>query len=168
MRISLLGVVLRVALALAITTASCQSAVPQTPRPHSYVPPAGFVPDSITAIRIAEAVWIPIYGEDQIRRQRPFHARLANNVWTVIGSLPRGWVGGVALAEISKRDARILRVESWEVVSVRLRARASGFALRVHIRCGIAEDLWMRVRARHSSGHVRRGFIRNGVRGSAR
>ena len=30
----------------------------------SYLPPDGVVPDSVTAARIAEAVWIPIYGEE--------------------------------------------------------------------------------------------------------
>ena len=42
----------------------------QTPAPHSYVPPKGFVPDSATAVRIAEAVWIPIYGAEQIIKKR--------------------------------------------------------------------------------------------------
>jgi hypothetical protein len=78
--------------------------------PHAYVPPAGFVPDSLTAVRIAEAVWTPIYGAAQIQGQRPFRASLHGDVWTVEGSLPQGWVGGVALAELSKRDGRILRV----------------------------------------------------------
>ena len=78
--------------------------------PHAYVPPAGFVPDSLTAVRIAEAVWTPIYGAAQIQGQRPFRASLQGDVWTVEGSLAPGWVGGVALAEISKRDGRILRV----------------------------------------------------------
>jgi hypothetical protein len=77
---------------------------------HSYVPPNGFVPDEKTAIRIAEAVWSPIYGEDKIRREEPFVASLKSGVWTVQGSLPKGWVGGVAIAEISKSDGRILRV----------------------------------------------------------
>ena len=81
-----------------------------TPRPHSYVPPAGFVPDKATAVRIAVAVWIPIYGEKNIKGETPYHAALRNGVWTVEGSLPKGWVGGVAIAEISKRDGRILRV----------------------------------------------------------
>ena len=87
----------------------------ERPGPHSYVPPEGYVPDSATAARIAEAVWIPIYGERQIREQRPYVARLHGEVWTVLGSfppLPPGelWQGGVAEAEISKRDGRILRV----------------------------------------------------------
>jgi len=78
--------------------------------PHSYVPDSGFVPDPATAIRIAEAVWIPIYGQVQIERERPFRAVLKDGVWTVTGSLPAGRVGGVAVAQIGRRDGRILRV----------------------------------------------------------
>ena len=77
---------------------------------HSYVPPKGFVPDEKTAIRIAAAVWSPIYGEEEIRSEKPFVASLKSGVWTVQGSLPKGWDGGVAIAEISKSDGRILRV----------------------------------------------------------
>ena len=87
----------------------------ERPAPHSYVPPEGFVPDSATATRIAEAVWIPIYGEKHIRDERPYVARLNGDVWRVVGSFPPAppgqmWLGGRALVEISKRDGRILRV----------------------------------------------------------
>jgi hypothetical protein len=78
-------------------------------RPHSYVPAAGFVPDSLTAVRIAVAVWTPIYGHAVIDREQPYRAELHGGVWRVVGSLKRG-PGGVALAEIAKRDGRILRV----------------------------------------------------------
>ncbi len=74
--------------------------------PHSYVPDSGFVPDPATAIRIAEAVWIPIYGQVQIERERPFRAVLKDGVWTVTGSLPAGRVGGVAVAQIGRRDGQ--------------------------------------------------------------
>jgi len=82
---------------------------------HAYVPLNGFVPDSVTAVRIAVAVWIPIYGERQIRSEAPYDARLKDGIWTVTGSLSRSHagvdvVGGLAVAEIAKRDARILRV----------------------------------------------------------
>lgn len=82
----------------------------QTVSPHSYVPPNGFVPDSLTAVRVAVAIWTPIYGEKQIASEKPYRAELRNNVWTVTGHLPPGYRGEVANAEISKRDARILRV----------------------------------------------------------
>ncbi|MCL2310165.1 MAG: YbbC/YhhH family protein [Proteobacteria bacterium] len=78
--------------------------------PHSFVPRDGFVPTADVAIRIAVAVWEPIYGEQNIARQKPFNATLTNGVWLVQGSLPQGWAGGTALAEISQKDGRILRV----------------------------------------------------------
>lgn len=76
----------------------------------SYIPPRGFVPDSKTAIRIAVAVWSPIYGEKQIQREKPYEANLKNGVWQVEGSLQKKHEGGVAYARISKRDGRILSV----------------------------------------------------------
>jgi hypothetical protein len=78
---------------------------------HSVKPKEGFVPDAKTAIKIAVAVWEPIYGEAQIAGEKPYKARLdTNGVWSVEGSLPEGWLGGVAVAEIAKSDGRILRV----------------------------------------------------------
>jgi NTF2 fold immunity protein len=76
----------------------------------SFKPKAGFVPDEETAIRIAEAIWIPIFGKETIDREKPFKATLTHRVWMVTGSLPEGLKGGVAIAEISKQDARILKV----------------------------------------------------------
>ena len=80
------------------------------PQKHSFKPQEGFVPDAKTAMQIAESVWIPIYGEENIQNEKPFNAELLNGVWTVTGSLPKGFVGGVALAEISKVEGCILRV----------------------------------------------------------
>jgi NTF2 fold immunity protein len=77
---------------------------------QSVEPKGGFVPDDQTAIRIALAVWEPIYGKEAIARQKPYRATLSNGVWTVVGSLPKNILGGVAVAEISQVDARVLRV----------------------------------------------------------
>ena len=82
---------------------------------HSYVPANGFVPDSVTAVRIAEAVLAPIYPAKVLDAERPFKATLSDNIWTVEGTLPQGGrdtesIGGVAVVEISKTDGRILRV----------------------------------------------------------
>jgi hypothetical protein len=78
---------------------------------HNVVPKDGYVPNAETPIRIAVAVWTPIYGADNIARQKPYHATLrADGAWVVEGSLPKGWLGGVALAEVSKLDGHILRV----------------------------------------------------------
>ena len=79
--------------------------------PYAGVRPKdGFVPDAKTAIKIAVAVWEPIYGAAQIAREKPYHATLRDGVWTVTGSLAAWTLGGVAIAEISKQDGRILLV----------------------------------------------------------
>lgn len=79
-------------------------------RQHAYRPPEGYVPDSITAIRIAKAVLTPVYGAGQIDHEGPLSASLSAGVWTVKGTLPAGMVGGVAVVQIAKRDGRILRM----------------------------------------------------------
>lgn len=79
----------------------------------------GYVPDSATAVRVAEFALIPVYGKKQIESERPFTAQLNDDVWTVWGSLqcPDGkggitdiCVGGVARAQISRKDGRIRSV----------------------------------------------------------
>ncbi len=84
----------------------------------SYKPPSGFVPDSKTAVAIAEAVLIPVYGKEHIEGERPFTATLKHDVWTIEGTLycPDGTggmkttdcLGGVAVVKISKNDGRVL------------------------------------------------------------
>jgi hypothetical protein len=86
---------------------------------QSYRPKAGFVPDSATAIKIAEAVLIPVYSEEKIVAERPFSAELKGDVWTVTGTLrctdeqgkpvPSDYChGGVATVRLSRIDGRVL------------------------------------------------------------
>jgi hypothetical protein len=75
-----------------------------------YKPPNGFVPDEATAIKIAVAIWTPIFGKAKIAKEKPYHAMLKDDIWIVEGSLPEGYFGGVARAEISKEDGRIVSV----------------------------------------------------------
>jgi hypothetical protein len=76
----------------------------------SYKPKAGFIPDAATAAKVAEAILIPIYGEQNIIGERPFKATLKGNTWTVAGTLPSHLVGGTAIVKLSKLDGRVLFV----------------------------------------------------------
>lgn len=80
-----------------------------TPQPR-YVPKYGYVPNEATAVSIAEAVLIPIYGREKIESEKPFHAKLASGTWIVEGSLSQGMEGGVATVRLLKSDGRILSV----------------------------------------------------------
>jgi len=71
-----------------------------------------YVPDEETATKIAEVIWVRIYGQT-IYNEKPFIVHLNDNgVWTVSGNLPSGdeGVGGVAHIEIQKYDCEILKV----------------------------------------------------------
>jgi len=79
------------------------------------IPKSGFVPNKTTAIKIAEAVWLPIYGES-IYKKRPYKVKLENGIWVVEGTLPLTSKGGVPYIEIQKKDGKILKVihDKWE------------------------------------------------------
>jgi len=77
---------------------------------RAYRPKKGYVPDEQTAIRIAEAVWIPIYGAQHIEKEKPFKATLKNGAWTVPGTLAEGVKGGTVMAIISSNSGCILGV----------------------------------------------------------
>ena len=84
---------------------------------QGHRPKEGFVPDSATAIKIAEAVLVPVYGQNKLESERPFTAKLEDDVWTVSGTFhclddkgreSFGCFGGAAQVKISKKDARVL------------------------------------------------------------
>lgn len=77
---------------------------------HSYVPEHGFVPNETTAVEIAQAILVPIYGDAAIEKQKPFVVTLSQNVWTIEGSSPKDGIGGVFLLKLARRDARVLRL----------------------------------------------------------
>ena len=90
---------------------------------QSYTPKDGFVPDSTTAVKVAEAVLIPVYGKEKIESERPFKATLENGVWTVEGTLhcsdAKGGVtthcfGGTAQVKLSKADGRVLKMTHYK------------------------------------------------------
>lgn len=88
----------------------CSILFAQKHEQHNYVPENGYVPDESTAIKIAVAVWSPIYGKHQIENSAPYNAELKNGVWVVTGSLPENLVGGVPIVEINKQTGEIIRV----------------------------------------------------------
>lgn len=68
----------------------------------------GYVPDKETAIKIAEAIWLPVFGE-KIYKNKPFIAELKKGVWIVQGTL-HAQKGGVPYIEIQKKDCKVLKI----------------------------------------------------------
>lgn len=77
---------------------------------NNNVDTVNYVPNEETAIKIAEAIWLPIYGE-KIYNQKPYIVSLVNDsIWVVTGTLAENKRGGVAYIEIQKKDCKILKV----------------------------------------------------------
>ena len=78
------------------------------------MPAGGFIPNAETAERVAEAILVPVYGSKTVDEEKPFHAELSGDTWTVRGTFKRPWltlrVGGVAIIQIDKTDGRIISV----------------------------------------------------------
>jgi hypothetical protein len=83
---------------------------PESISTQSYLPKDGYVPNEETAIKIAVAVWEPIYGKKEIANEKPYKVNLQNGVWYVKGSVKSGWKGGVAEIEICKQTAQVIRL----------------------------------------------------------
>jgi len=79
-------------------------------QPRVFVlPNNGCVPDADTAITIAKAVWLPIYGPDIVSSQ-PFSAVLEDETWIVRGAGSEQNPAVVLVAHIAKADARIFKI----------------------------------------------------------
>ncbi|MFI5097853.1 MAG: NTF2 fold immunity protein [Candidatus Acidiferrales bacterium] len=85
--------------------------------PQDTAPKKVEVPDSATAVKIAEAALIPVYGRGKIESERPFTAILKDGVWKVFGTLhcsdgkggtTTHCVGGTAWVKLSMNDGRVL------------------------------------------------------------
>jgi len=76
--------------------------IPMTPK-------NGYVPDDKTAIKIAEAIWLPIFG-NEIYNYKPYKAELiGGKIWKVYGTVHTD-KGGSPFAEIQKSDCKIIKV----------------------------------------------------------
>jgi hypothetical protein len=77
----------------------------------SYRPSEGYVSSEKTAKIIAEAVLVPIYGIDEINKQKPFKVVLKGKNWIVEGSTPadRGirYLGGHFTIHIARSTGEI-------------------------------------------------------------
>ena len=88
--------------------------LPATGDDAGYNPNHAFVPNADTAIAIARAVLIPIYGAKAIEAEEPLKAQRHGDIWVVQGTLPcpkgQMCVGGTAELQLSAKDGRILHV----------------------------------------------------------
>jgi len=73
-------------------------------------PRNGIVSNAQTASAVALAYLVPVYGRATISHQLPLRATLHDEMWTVEGVHPPGWIGGNALIMLCQRNGMVLRM----------------------------------------------------------
>jgi hypothetical protein len=61
-----------------------------------------------TAIKVAEAILFEIYGEEQIKNERPYTIGFADGYWVIYGYLPDGMKGGVFEIIINSKNGQVV------------------------------------------------------------
>lgn len=77
---------------------------------ESKLPSKGIVPDEGTAVKVAEAIFLPVFGQEEVTEFLPYHAQLRDGVWTVYGTLKPNSRGGTPQLRIQKKDGKVLEV----------------------------------------------------------
>jgi hypothetical protein len=73
------------------------------------IPKDGYVPDKDTAIAIAYAIAVPVFGRKDMDEEKPFRAELNDGVWMVLGTLHCDHcAGGTLIVEIDKTSGKII------------------------------------------------------------
>ena len=95
---------------LCLSSASLAQNVPAQNAPKVFECNGGVVADKETAIRIAEAILSPVYGEKAIRGQRPYQVTLKDGKWTVDGTASSASFGESFHIVILQSDGRVLEI----------------------------------------------------------
>jgi hypothetical protein len=83
----------------------------KTPKPaHFYMPEEGVIPDAETAKQVAEVIFNRFYDPASVQMEKPFSVHLQDGVWIVMGTMPKGLLGGVAEIWMNKSDGRVIHL----------------------------------------------------------
>lgn len=66
------------------------------------------IKDEQAAVAVAEAILFKVYGEENIRRQRPYGVYKTDHYWVITGTLAEGTLGGVFEIALDANDARVI------------------------------------------------------------
>lgn len=66
-----------------------------------------FVPDTTTAIKIAEAIWLPLFGE-RIYNHKPYKVKLVGDTMWLVRGKSFTEKGGCPAIKIKKYDGKII------------------------------------------------------------
>jgi hypothetical protein len=69
---------------------------------------APVIKDNQAAVAVAESILFSVYGEEQIKKQRPYRVCKVEQYWVVSGTLPEMMLGGVFEIALDEKDGRVV------------------------------------------------------------
>jgi hypothetical protein len=77
------------------------------------------IPDKETAVKVAEALLFPVYGESQIKSERPYEVCFVDGYWVINGHQSRGEavaasVGGPFVIIINAINAQVVQLTHYQ------------------------------------------------------
>ena len=70
-----------------------------------------YVPNETTAVKIAEAIWVGVWGEEKVNKSKPIKATLTDGIWHVVGTMPpTATKGGTMHMTLQASDCKIIDV----------------------------------------------------------
>lgn len=68
------------------------------------------ITDEKSFVKAAEAILFPIYGEKEIKDERPYTVGYADGYWMIYGYLPPGYHGGVFELIINAKTGKVIHL----------------------------------------------------------
>ena len=76
--------------------------------------PTKVIPDSKTAVEIAESILFPIYGKDNIIKQRPYDVNFTDGYYIINGTFQKSEIGGTFIIIINSKDGKVIKLTHGE------------------------------------------------------
>lgn len=80
-----------------------------TDKKHQQVPYT-VIPDSATAVAVAEPILFKVYGKDEILGEKPYKVDSVEGCWVLTGTLPKGYFGGTFVIIMAAKDGRVIEL----------------------------------------------------------
>ena len=68
------------------------------------------IPDSKSAVNVAEKILFKVYGKEDIKEQRPYNLVFQNGYWILNGTRPEPVIGGAFLIIMNSKDGKIIEL----------------------------------------------------------
>ena len=76
--------------------------------------PTKIISNSKTAVEIAENILFPIYGKDNIIKQRPYDVNFVDGYYIIEGTFPETQIGGNFIIILNAKDGKVIKLTHGE------------------------------------------------------